>query len=369
MTLQVAQPQKASDPFAALGTAINIGTSIYGINSDMTKLEIAKKQFETQQQLYAQEKERNQLMIADLKRQEAERSGIERGKPSVAQQISTGLTPIADKNLSETFKGKTEVELAGEGIKTLAIPIKDKQGNTIGYKQQYFKQSPTFTNVVAAGIAKTELALKMEKELQEIKRGLTTKREVFEKEMRPFERLYGGIDQFRKSFQDGTLNAQDRIALVRSMVPLTEINPGVVREAEVALVTDQQSVFDAVQSWKSGKFEGVKVPDNVIEQLFSSAEKLKPVVDKMFFTGIENIRNQAIDEGLATKLDVILGKHNIPILDDPSKFALIDKKLKVTDPMESLAMQIKAMDSNPKTQIEILNDLIQKREATVGLRR
>jgi hypothetical protein len=150
---------------------------------------------------------------------------------------------------------------------------------------------------------------------------LIDKRDALDKEFRPFERLYGSIGNLEQKFQTGNLNPQDRLQLVRIIVPLSEINPGVVREAEQDMVLAQQGIFSKVKGYITGNVTGEKINDTVVKEMFDAARSLKPVVDNMKYDSVRNIESQAKDLGLDKYLPVILGDKNSKLLKRPNSFA------------------------------------------------
>lgn len=157
---------------------------------------------------------------------------------------------------------------------------------------------------------------------------LSTKREKIDKEFRPMERLYGSIDRLKQKFQNdpSSLNPQERVQLVRLLVPLSEINPGVVREGEVALVREQAGALDRISQLFNQQVKGEAIGDKVVEDMFKTAETLKPVVNNMKADAMVNIAEEGKSFGLdMDSLKTVLGDTNLKIIQDPSSFASFGK--------------------------------------------
>ena len=166
------------------------------------------------------------------------------------------------------------------------------------------------------------------KEEREVTQKLITKREALDKEFRPLERLYGSIDQLEQKYKSGKFNPQDSVQLIRLIVPLSEVTPGVVREQEVVMTSDQQSSLDKAQGFTIKKLTGQSLTDKVISDMFDTVKTLKPVVSQLKAKGISNIAEESKLFKVDKNIDVILGEKNKLLIQDPQMFAQFGKPKK-----------------------------------------
>jgi len=246
--------------------------------------------------------------------------GLGRGWEQAAQGIEKGgadvYSGLIDKykmgNQLASTMGKYEElkrrkDLVGLEKSLMEARVKEatsKPEDTKAYKMMMLKQGIT-----------------SKKDLKKDKWRIVSKREKVDKEFRPFERLYGSIQTFRKKFKEGRLNPQDRVQLIRLLVPLTEINPGVVREGEVRMVEAQAPIQNQIKAFFHGNVTGEKITDEIVADMFDTASTLRPVAANIKVDALSKLKAQIDDIGLSDKAEVILGKHNLSLMSDPSIFA------------------------------------------------
>ena len=140
------------------------------------------------------------------------------------------------------------------------------------------------------------------------------------KEFRPFDRLYGSIDSFKRKFIKGTMNPQEKLQLIRLLVPLTEINPGVVRSDEVNMVNQQQSRMDILRGFVRGELDGSRLTNKVVGEMFDATDSLRPVVLNMKRDSLAReyeFAKEVLSEGEARQ---ILGSKNLGFISNPESF-------------------------------------------------
>lgn len=285
--MQVNSPRPKTSQLEAISQALGIASNIYGIRTNMAQYDKYKKDLEAQEKL-------------------------EQGN----------LSPVQAAELAQ--KGGSFVPVGSEG----GIGQFDIQGEKYSYKPKI----ETGTSIIDSDIKIEQLkALKNKpgKEDEKVKKqdtkDLIGKVEKIDKEFSPFERLYGSIESLEEKYKSGNLNPQDRVQLIRLIVPLTEINPGVVRSEEINLVNQQQSIIDSIQAKFGKATRGEAIPENVVSDIFNTVKSLKPVVANIKYDSINKVKEQANYYGLGDKMNLILGEKNQKLLSNPENFASFTK--------------------------------------------
>lgn len=299
---QVLLPQRPKDQLTALSQALNIAGSVYGIAGAYKQFDALSRSLEEKESL------------ADPM--------SEQSKQARAQAKSLGL-----KDISETMS---------------AADIQKSYGSFPEIRKQQAAEK-------IAGLQRTQ---KKEQEQVKLAENYRTKIEKIDKDFTPFERLYGSIDQLEEKFNAGKLNPQDRQQLIRLLVPLTEINPGVVRGEEVSVVNAQQSRLNRVSGFFQGELTGKQMTDTVAKELFDTARSLKPVVSNIKFDRVSDVANLAERRGLGEDIPFILGNKNRALLENQDAFAVFKGKQSSKE-QQFLAEKPTAADEN------LLNELLQ----------
>ena len=178
------------------------------------------------------------------------------------------------------------------------------------------------------------LSTKREESQRNVRRNLIKDRKYTDKNIEPFERMYGGINQLEEKYNADpkSLTGQDRILLLKSLVPLVEINPGVVRQEEIGLVQSQQSTLNRIMGKVQRESDGTDITNGMVNDMLGAVSTLQPVVRNMKLDSISNIKQEVDYEGLQDQDEIILGKKNKLFLQDPNTFAQFGKRVKKETP-------------------------------------
>jgi hypothetical protein len=321
---QVLMPRRRQTQLEAINQALQIGGAVFGIKNALDKSALLEEQ----------------TGLAKLRRGEAEK---------VAEGITTPeqQQKLAEKGFTRLQEGQAIPK--GSKVFQTRVAVRDeKTGEEIGSRPAQFFQAPK--RDVLGPLKEKDIRLSIKEKEDKPKKELIVKREKIDKDFRNLERLYGGIDALEQKFVAGKLNNQDRIQLLRSLVPLSEVNPGVVREAEVALTVDQQSALSKMSTLIKGQATGAKISDDVIKELFDSAKTLRPVTAGLKFAVIKNIADQAQEFGVGDKLNLILGSQNLKLLQDPEKFAQFAERAQPRRPERVADQQEQKTFKNPEEE-------------------
>lgn len=143
----------------------------------------------------------------------------------------------------------------------------------------------------------------------EVKKDLTGRRVDLQKEYAGLERVFGNVDALKEKVSQGkNLTAADQFQLVRSFVPLSEINPGVVRDAEFETARDLGGKLAGYQVGAENILKGQLLSKEVIQDIINSADTLKDVVTRGKESRFGDIYDEAKGMGLEDKeTDLVLG--------------------------------------------------------------
>ena len=139
---------------------------------------------------------------------------------------------------------------------------------------------------------------------------LTQRKVKLQKEYSGLDRVFGNMDALKKKFATGgKLSASDQFQLVRSFVPLSEIRPGVVRDAEFATTRELGGKFGSLEVLLGNITKGQLLSTAVIKEMFDSADTLKDVVNRGKESRFGDIEDEAISAGFSDKeIDLVLGE-------------------------------------------------------------
>ncbi len=303
MMPQIIMPNRPSQG-ESLVQVLGIAGSIFGIKNAIQAQELASKHLE-------------------------EANAVSEERKAVAAGQITPTMMMQQKFAGKNVYGGEDLSKLSEADKANVQMFKNQKGEDVGIDRLTPEQRMA-SKAATIGYTKSILEvnnlikkpgedkMKLDREQQT---ALTTKKDVIEKQFQPFERLYGSIGELKQKWMDGKLNPQDEIQLVRLLVPLSEINPGVVRESEAAMVQSAQSTLGQISSYANQKATGEPLGNTVVKQLFDTADSLRPVVANQKIDLLTNLAGEVNDASLGGKLNIILGNRNVELLKNPSMFA------------------------------------------------
>lgn len=170
------------------------------------------------------------------------------------------------------------------------------------------------------GKKQNEIARKEKLFNRTVRRDLIKDRQKLDKEFQPFDRLFGTIGNLEKNFKTGSMSGTDKFQLVRAFVPLSEINPGVVRDSEFESVNAQGSTLNKLQQLAEREFkENGTIPDELVQQIFDTSASIKEAIFRGKKSRLGNIDEEIGLEGLDEKTrGVILGSNNVSFMGEKS---------------------------------------------------
>jgi hypothetical protein len=309
---QILLPRSAPRQGEALAQALQIAGSIFGIKGAIEKQSRAEQEFKLTQQVREEQ-------LEEFGRKKFEESQLAKG--IITPKMKTSLL-LKDFRIRELPKGEV-------GQFRIEEPITGIRGIKEAERPSKFVELVSPEAVRAEKLAKKEMKKEL-KEEERFKTGqfdkLSGNVEKLDKEFRPLEKLYGSIEVLRQKFEKDpdSLSPQDRLQLVRATVPLVELNPGVVREAEFETFRSQTSVLEQISQRFEKATTGKGIGDEVVTEIFGSARTLKPVVAHAKADALKRIGNIAAARGLEGQIDILFGDRNLELISDPSRFAVFD---------------------------------------------
>lgn len=150
---------------------------------------------------------------------------------------------------------------------------------------------------------------KMAEGQKKIRRSLTGKRDKIVKEFSPIDRVFGNVDAFQQKIDRGeALTASDQFQLVRSIVPLAEINPGVVRGEEFETARSLGGKLGAAQVAFNNLAKGELLPPSVIRDMLETTQTMRGVISRGKESRFSDLLEESKFEGLGEEdQEVILG--------------------------------------------------------------
>jgi hypothetical protein len=152
---------------------------------------------------------------------------------------------------------------------------------------------------------------------KKIRRSLTGKRDKIVKEFKDIDRVFGNVDSFAAKFNRGEdLTASDQFQLIRSIVPLAEINPGVVRGEEFETARSLGGKIGEIQVRFNNLRKGELLPRKVIKEMLDTTNTMRDVVVRGKEGRFSDLLEETQFEGLSEKdQDVVLGGSGRTILE------------------------------------------------------
>lgn len=144
-----------------------------------------------------------------------------------------------------------------------------------------------------------------------VKKDLSNRREKIVNQYFNLDRVFNGVEGFKDKFnKNGKLSAADQMSLIRLFVPLSEVNPGVVREAEADMARNLGGKLAGYQVELNNIASGALLSPQVIQDMFKSAETLGQAVQRGKETRFHDLANDASSAGFGEKdINNIIGSY------------------------------------------------------------